>query len=47
MDWVMAGLPFVFVYLDDIIVAHKSMEQHQQDVEEVFCRPPDSLTGHQ
>jgi hypothetical protein len=34
----MAGLPFVSVYLDDIIVANKSMEQHQRDVEEVFCR---------
>jgi hypothetical protein len=33
----MAGLPFVFVYLDDIIVANKSMEQHQRDVEEVYC----------
>jgi len=35
MDRVMAGLPFVFVYLNDIIVASKSMEQHQRDVEEV------------
>jgi hypothetical protein len=33
----MAGLPFVFIYLDDIVVASKSMEQHQKDVEEVFC----------
>jgi hypothetical protein len=37
MDQVLAGLPFVFVYFDDIIVASKSMEQHQRDVEEVFC----------
>jgi hypothetical protein len=36
MDQVLAGLPFIFVYLDDIIVASKSMEQHQKDVEEVF-----------
>jgi hypothetical protein len=38
MDRVLAGLPFVYVYLDDIIVAIKSMEQHQKDVEEVFIR---------
>ncbi len=34
----LAKLPFVFVYLDDIIVASKSMEQHQQDEESVFRR---------
>jgi hypothetical protein len=38
MDRVLAGLPFVFVYLDDIIVASKSLEQHEKDVEDVFCR---------
>ncbi len=38
MDRVLAGLPFVFIYLDDIIVASKSSEQHEKDVEEVFCR---------
>jgi hypothetical protein len=36
MDQVLAGLSFAFVYLDDIIIASLSMEQHQQDVEEVF-----------
>ncbi len=36
MDWVLAGLPFVFIYLDDIIVASKSLEHHEKDVEEVF-----------
>jgi hypothetical protein len=36
MKRVLASLPFVFVYLDDLIVASKSMEQHQRDVEEVF-----------
>ncbi len=37
MDRVLARLSFVFIYLDDITVASKSMEQHQKDVEEVFC----------
>jgi len=36
MDRVLAGLAFAFVYLDDIIIASPSMEQHQRDVEEVF-----------
>jgi hypothetical protein len=38
MDRVLARLAFAFVYLDDIIIASPSMEQHQQDVEEVFRR---------
>jgi hypothetical protein len=38
MDRVLARLAFAFVYLDDIIIASPSMEQHQQDVEEVFWR---------
>ncbi len=38
MDRVLAGLAFAFVYLDDIIMASPSMEQHQRDVEEVFRR---------
>jgi hypothetical protein len=38
MDWVLAGLAYTFVYLDNIIIANPSMEQHQQDVEEVFQR---------
>ncbi len=36
MDRVLAGLSFVFIYLDDIIVASKSLEQDEKDVEEVF-----------
>jgi hypothetical protein len=36
MDRVLAGLAFAFVYLDDIIIASPSMEQHQRDMEEVF-----------
>jgi hypothetical protein len=44
MDRIFAGLPFVFVYLDDIIVASKSLEQHEKDVEEVFrCLRSDGL----
>ena len=38
MDRVLAGLAFAFVYLDYIIIASPSMEQHQRDVEEVFRR---------
>ncbi len=38
MDRVLAGLALAFVYLDDIIIASPSMEQHQRDVEEVFRR---------
>jgi hypothetical protein len=38
MDQVLVGLLFIFVYLDDIIVASKSLEQHQKDVEDVLCR---------
>ncbi len=40
MDWVLAEFPIVFAYLDDIVVASKSLEQHEKDVEEVF--PPAS-----
>jgi hypothetical protein len=36
MDRVLASLAFAFVYLDNIIIASPSLEQHQQDVEEVF-----------
>ncbi len=34
----LVGLAFDFVYLDDIIIASHSMEQHQRDVEEFFHR---------
>jgi hypothetical protein len=36
MDSVLARLTSVFVYLDEIIVASKSLEQHEKYVEEVF-----------
>jgi cleavage and polyadenylation specificity factor subunit 1 len=38
MDRVLARLVFAFVYFDDIIIPSPSIEQHQQDVEEVFRR---------
>jgi hypothetical protein len=38
MDRVLAGLPFVFIYLDDIIMAGRCSEQHQKDVVKVFRR---------
>jgi hypothetical protein len=45
MDRVLAGLAFAFVYLEDIIIASPSMEQHQRDVEEVFRQPAWSSTS--
>jgi RNase H-like domain found in reverse transcriptase/Reverse transcriptase (RNA-dependent DNA polymerase)/Integrase zinc binding domain/Integrase core domain len=36
MDQVFAGLPFVFVYLDDILVASASLEEHKQHLRQVF-----------
>jgi hypothetical protein len=37
MDRVLARLPFVFAYLDDILLASQSLEHHEKDVEEVFA----------
>jgi hypothetical protein len=31
MDWVLIKLPIVFVYQDDIVVASKSLEQHEKE----------------
>ena len=36
MDKVLGDIPFVFVYLDDILIASETHEQHIKDVEEVF-----------
>ncbi len=47
MDWVLAEFPIVFAYLDDIVVASKSLEQHEKDVEEVFRPPPVCWLGQQ
>ncbi len=47
MDWVLAELPIVFAYQDDIVVASKSLEQHEKDVEEVFPSPLVCWPGQQ
>ena len=36
MDDVLAGLPFAFVYIDDVLVASENEQQHEQDLREVF-----------
>ena len=33
---VLHGLPFVFVYIDDILIATSSSKEHQQDIQEIF-----------
>ena len=38
MDRVLVGLPFCFVYLDDILIASASREQHLADVRAVLQR---------
>ena len=38
MNGVLGGLPRVFVYLDDILVASASLEQHQHDLKQVLHR---------
>ena len=36
MDSILGDLPRVFVYIDDILVASENMEQHLQDLKQVF-----------
>ena len=36
MDQILAGLPYVFVYLDDVLIASKSKEDHKRHVTEVL-----------
>ena len=38
MDEVLLGIPHTFVYLDDILVASETAEQHQEDLKEVLQR---------
>jgi len=42
MDRVLAGLPYVFCYLDDIIIASQTDEQHLQHLRQVFSRLRDA-----
>ena len=36
MDSMFGSLPFVFVYLDDLLIASKSPEEHEAHLREVF-----------
>ena len=36
MDTILGDLPRVFVYIDDILVASESLEQHLEDLDQVF-----------
>ena len=38
MDRILAGLSFVFCYLDDIIIASRDEEEHLEHLREVFSR---------
>ena len=38
MDEVLLGIPHTFAYLDDILVASETAEQHQEDLNEVLQR---------
>ena len=42
MDGVLRGLPFLFVYLDDILVASPSMDAHINHVRQLFHRLQDA-----
>ena len=37
MDSILCGLPFVFVYVDDILVASSSASKHKNHLRQVFC----------
>lgn len=38
MDEVLRGLPFIFVYLDDILIASRNADEHRQHLAEVLQR---------
>ena len=38
MDSILAGLEYCFVYLDDVLIASSTHEQHQEDLREVLAR---------
>ena len=38
MDEILAGLDYCFVYLDDILVASRSVEEHEVHLREVLTR---------
>ena len=38
METVLADLPFLFVYLDDILVANRNMAQHMEHLSALFSR---------
>ena len=38
MDQILQGLDFIFVYLDDVLVASKTMEQHRLHITILFDR---------
>ena len=36
MDHILAGLPWCFVYLDDVLIASKSMKEHEEHLRQLF-----------
>ena len=42
MDRVLSGLDFIFVYLDDVIIASRSEEEHLQHLRILFQRLSDA-----